>query len=139
MPCRSRRDAFSPKIPRAKALVRFSRSFVAIKMGHRQGGVSEASSLCFFSEEGKAATGPRLSRNIDSCKGGRMEGWKIGSARRATVGGPDLRAGRRKSLLQISSQSRLHVHVDGRPIGTTPVRFRILPTALSVIAPAISS
>src|SRR6516164_6667855 len=43
------------------------------------------------------------------------------------------------SFLQISSQSRLYVHVDGRPIGTTPVRFRILPKALSVIAPAVSS
>ena len=43
------------------------------------------------------------------------------------------------SFLQISSQSRLYVHVDGRPIGTTPVRFRILPKALSVIAPGISS
>jgi len=42
-------------------------------------------------------------------------------------------------LLRISSPSRLHVHVDGRPIGTTPVRFRILPKALRVIAPGISS
>jgi len=46
------------------------------------------------------------------------------------------------ATLGIASSHRLYVHVDGRPIGTTPVRFRILPRALKVIAPhppAISS
>jgi len=38
--------------------------------------------------------------------------------------------------LRISSPNRMYVHVDGRPIGTTPVWFRILPRALKVIAPA---
>jgi len=38
--------------------------------------------------------------------------------------------------LRVSSPNRMYVHVDGRPIGTTPVRFRILPKALKVIAPA---
>jgi diacylglycerol kinase family enzyme len=41
--------------------------------------------------------------------------------------------------LQISSPRRLYVHVDGRPIGTTPVRFRILPKALKVVVPGLKS
>jgi diacylglycerol kinase (ATP) len=38
-------------------------------------------------------------------------------------------------MLEIWSPKRLFVHVDGRPIGTTPVRFRILPKALKVVVP----
>ena len=37
--------------------------------------------------------------------------------------------------LEIWSRERLSVHVDGLPIGTTPVRFDVLPKALKVIAP----
>ena len=36
--------------------------------------------------------------------------------------------------VEISSGARLSVHVDGHPIGTTPVRFEVLPRALKVIA-----
>jgi diacylglycerol kinase (ATP) len=36
--------------------------------------------------------------------------------------------------VEISSGTRLSVHVDGHPIGTTPVRFEVLPRALKVIA-----
>jgi diacylglycerol kinase (ATP) len=35
--------------------------------------------------------------------------------------------------VEVASSKRLFVHVDGRPIGTTPVRFRILPKALKVV------
>jgi diacylglycerol kinase (ATP) len=35
--------------------------------------------------------------------------------------------------VEISSGRRLSVHVDGHPIGTTPVRFDVLPKALKVI------
>jgi diacylglycerol kinase (ATP) len=35
--------------------------------------------------------------------------------------------------VEISSGRRLSVHVDGQPIGTTPVRFEVLPQALKVI------
>jgi diacylglycerol kinase (ATP) len=35
--------------------------------------------------------------------------------------------------VEISSGKRLSVHVDGHPIGTTPVRFEVLPGALKVI------
>ena len=38
--------------------------------------------------------------------------------------------------LRVSSANRMYVHVDGRPIGTTPVRFGVLPKALRVVAPA---
>jgi diacylglycerol kinase (ATP) len=37
--------------------------------------------------------------------------------------------------VEISSGRRLSVHVDGHPIGTTPVRFGVLPKALRVITP----
>ena len=36
--------------------------------------------------------------------------------------------------VEISSGMRLSVHVDGHPIGTTPVRFEVLPRALKVVA-----
>jgi diacylglycerol kinase (ATP) len=36
--------------------------------------------------------------------------------------------------VDITSARRLSVHVDGHPIGTTPVRFDVLPKALKVIA-----
>jgi diacylglycerol kinase (ATP) len=36
--------------------------------------------------------------------------------------------------VEIWSGRRLSVHVDGQPIGTTPVRFEVLPRALKVIA-----
>jgi diacylglycerol kinase (ATP) len=35
--------------------------------------------------------------------------------------------------VEISSGRRLSVHVDGHPIGTTPVRFEVLPRALKVV------
>jgi diacylglycerol kinase (ATP) len=35
--------------------------------------------------------------------------------------------------VEISSKHRLSVHVDGHPIGTTPVRFEVRPKALKVI------
>lgn len=35
--------------------------------------------------------------------------------------------------VEISSGKRLSVHVDGHPIGTTPVRFEVIPKALKVI------
>jgi diacylglycerol kinase family enzyme len=35
--------------------------------------------------------------------------------------------------VEISSKQRLSVHVDGHPIGTTPVRFEVRPKALKVI------
>lgn len=38
--------------------------------------------------------------------------------------------------LEVSSRKRLFVHVDGQQIGTTPVRFSIIPRGLTVIAPA---
>ena len=37
--------------------------------------------------------------------------------------------------VEISSGKRLSVHVDGHPIGTTPVRFEVLARALKVITP----
>jgi diacylglycerol kinase family enzyme len=37
--------------------------------------------------------------------------------------------------VEISSAKRMSVHVDGHPIGTTPVRFDVLPRALKVITP----
>jgi diacylglycerol kinase (ATP) len=37
--------------------------------------------------------------------------------------------------VEISSGKRMSVHVDGHPIGTTPVRFDVLPRALKVITP----
>jgi len=36
--------------------------------------------------------------------------------------------------VDVTSARRLSVHVDGHPIGTTPVRFDVLPKALKVIA-----
>jgi diacylglycerol kinase family enzyme len=36
--------------------------------------------------------------------------------------------------LEVSSSKPLSVHVDGQPIGTTPVRFGVLPKALKVVA-----
>ena len=37
--------------------------------------------------------------------------------------------------VEVWSGTRLSVHVDGHPIGTTPVRFDVLPKALKVITP----
>ena len=37
--------------------------------------------------------------------------------------------------VEIRSVRSLSVHVDGQPIGTTPVRFEVLPQALKVIGP----
>src|SRR5690242_11321018 len=37
-------------------------------------------------------------------------------------------------MLEVSSRRRLFVHVDGLPIGTTPIRFRVLREALMVMA-----
>lgn len=39
------------------------------------------------------------------------------------------------AALEVSSRRRLFVHVDGQPIGTTPVRLSIIPNGLTVIAP----
>jgi diacylglycerol kinase (ATP) len=39
-------------------------------------------------------------------------------------------------MVEVWSRARLSVHVDGHPIGTTPVRFDVLPKALKVITPA---
>ena len=36
--------------------------------------------------------------------------------------------------VEVRSVGRLSVHVDGQPIGSTPVRFEVLPKALKVIA-----
>jgi hypothetical protein len=36
--------------------------------------------------------------------------------------------------VEVSSAEPLSVHVDGHPIGTTPVQFRVLPKALKVVA-----
>jgi diacylglycerol kinase (ATP) len=38
-------------------------------------------------------------------------------------------------MVEVWSATRLSVHVDGHPIGTTPVRFDVLPNALKVITP----
>ena len=38
-------------------------------------------------------------------------------------------------MVEVWSGARLSVHVDGHPIGTTPVRFDVLPKALKVITP----
>jgi len=38
-------------------------------------------------------------------------------------------------MIEIVSKKSLSVHVDGNPIGTTPVRFTIRPGALRVVAP----
>jgi diacylglycerol kinase (ATP) len=38
-------------------------------------------------------------------------------------------------MMEVWSGTRLSVHVDGHPIGTTPVRFDVLPKALKVITP----
>jgi diacylglycerol kinase (ATP) len=37
--------------------------------------------------------------------------------------------------LEVSAHEPLQVHVDGRPIGTTPAQFEIVPKALPVITP----
>jgi diacylglycerol kinase (ATP) len=37
--------------------------------------------------------------------------------------------------LEVTANEPLQVHVDGRPIGTTPTKFEIVPKALPVIAP----
>jgi diacylglycerol kinase (ATP) len=57
--------------------------------------------------------------------------WSISGGRR--LYNPKMEMFEAKTL-QISSLERLYIHVDGRPIGTTPVRFRILPKALKVVA-----
>jgi diacylglycerol kinase (ATP) len=58
--------------------------------------------------------------------------WSISGGRR--LYNPKMEMFEAKTL-QVSSPGRLNVHVDGRPIGTTPVRFRILPKALKVVVP----
>jgi diacylglycerol kinase (ATP) len=40
------------------------------------------------------------------------------------------------ATVEVTSPRRLFVHVDGLPIGTTPVRFRVLRRALSVLVEA---
>jgi diacylglycerol kinase (ATP) len=40
-------------------------------------------------------------------------------------------------MLEIWSDKRLPVHVDGHPIGTTPVRFEVRPRALRVLVPRV--
>jgi diacylglycerol kinase (ATP) len=41
------------------------------------------------------------------------------------------------AALEVSSRRRLFVHVDGQPIGTTPVRFGIIPRGLTIVAPLV--
>jgi diacylglycerol kinase (ATP) len=38
--------------------------------------------------------------------------------------------------LEVMAEEKLQVHVDGRPVGTTPARFGVRPKALSVMVPA---
>jgi diacylglycerol kinase (ATP) len=38
--------------------------------------------------------------------------------------------------LEVMAEEKLQVHVDGLPVGTTPVRFGVRPKALSVMVPA---
>ena len=38
--------------------------------------------------------------------------------------------------LEVTAEEKLQVHVDGHPVGTTPVRFGVRPKALSVMVPA---
>jgi diacylglycerol kinase (ATP) len=40
------------------------------------------------------------------------------------------------AALEVTAPRRLFVHVDGLPIGTTPVQFRVLPRALNVLVQA---
>jgi diacylglycerol kinase (ATP) len=37
--------------------------------------------------------------------------------------------------LEVTAQEKLQVHVDGNPVGTTPVRFGIRRNALTVLTP----
>jgi diacylglycerol kinase (ATP) len=57
--------------------------------------------------------------------------WSIARGHRAY--NPKLEIFTAQSV-EIRSRRALAVHVDGHPIGTTPVRFRVLPEALRVIA-----
>ena len=41
------------------------------------------------------------------------------------------------AALEVSSRKRLFVHVDGQPIGTTAVRFGIIPRGLTIVAPPV--
>ena len=58
--------------------------------------------------------------------------WSIGRGRRQLH--PKMEMFKAK-MVEIWSGTRLSVHVDGHPIGTTPVRFDVLPKALKVITP----
>ena len=42
---------------------------------------------------------------------------------------------RRGRLVEITARRPLMVHADSHPLGTTPVRFELLPAALSVLVP----
>jgi diacylglycerol kinase (ATP) len=57
--------------------------------------------------------------------------WSISRGRRQYH--PKLEMFEGKTL-EVSSSKPLSVHVDGQPIGRTPVRFRVLPKALKVVA-----
>ncbi len=58
--------------------------------------------------------------------------WSISGGRRHY--NPKMEMFAAKSV-EISSGKRLSVHVDGHPIGTTPVRFEVLSKALKVVTP----
>ena len=60
--------------------------------------------------------------------------WSISGGRRHYNPKMEMFAAQR---VEISSGTRLSVHVDGHPIGTTPVRFEVLPRALKVITAAV--
>jgi diacylglycerol kinase (ATP) len=129
--------SFRGQAPMKKRRRRFRRSRRRIKL------------RCSFVAIGN---GPYYGSNFNVCPGASLEDglfsigvyrdfsklellrhfWSISGGRR--IYHPKMEMFEAKTL-QISSSKRLYVHVDGRPIGTTPVRFRILPKALKVVVP----
>jgi diacylglycerol kinase (ATP) len=59
--------------------------------------------------------------------------WSISGGRRQY--NPKLEMFEAK-MVEVTPKRLLSVHVDGKPIGTTPVRFEVRPGALQVLAPA---
>jgi diacylglycerol kinase (ATP) len=98
------------------------------------------------------ANGPYYGSNFTVCPGARLDDGLLSvgvfrdfSKRELLFHFLSISRGRRQyhpklemfecAWLEVTSQEKLQVHVDGNPIGTTPVRFSVRRNALTVLTP----
>ena len=98
------------------------------------------------------ANGPYYGGNFTVCPGAKLDDGLLSvgvfrdfSKRELLVHFLSISRGRRQyhpklemfecGWLEVTAKQDLHVHVDGQPVGTTPVRFTVRQNALTVVVP----